>query len=232
LTTTSNNKLPGAQVNSVTKDLNGAIWVGTINGVAAYSSPSQIMSPNYNIDPRPRIDERYLLENQIVLDIAVDGGNRKWIATETGLWLFNESGNEMLQHFTAENSPLPSNKVTKLAINQQNGELFIATEQGLVSYREGATMAETTNTCNGVFPNPVRPGFTGTVGISGVPANATVKITDLAGVLVLEVKANGNTATWNLNDYNGHRVQSGVYLLLAASADGTQEYMCKVAVLD
>ena len=232
LTTSSNSRLPGAQVNNIVKDLNGAIWVATINGVAAYSSPSQIMNPGYNIDPRPRIDTRYLLEDQNVLDIAVDGGNRKWIGTDNGLWLFNESGTEMLLHFTTQNSPLPSNKVTKLTINQQTGEVFIGTDAGMVSYRTGATISEIDNSCGGVFPNPVRPGFTGMVGISGVPENANVKITDLAGTLVYEVQANGNTATWNLRDYNGRRVQAGVYLLMSASSDGLQQYMCKVAVLD
>lgn len=223
--------LPSSVVYSLAKDDQGDIWVGTSEGVAVFAATNQIFTPDFQPAFTPIIDNRPLLSGQIVRAIAVDGGNRKWVGTETGLWLFNSFGDEVIHHFTTKNSPLPADRITDVAINHQTGEVFIGTEGGLVSYRAGATVTKATPDCATVFPNPVRPGFTGLVGISGLPNNALVKITDAAGILVYETNAEGGTATWNVRDYNGRRVQSGVYLVFSTLPDGSQSCLSKVAVL-
>ncbi|MDX5347882.1 MAG: T9SS type A sorting domain-containing protein, partial [Hymenobacteraceae bacterium] len=103
---------------------------------------------------------------------------------------------------------------------------------GLAVYRSGATITEGTPECSQVFPNPVRGNFTGKVGISNLPNNAIVKITDINGVLVYETKAEGGTATWNVSDYNGKRVRSGVYVVLSSTPDGGQTCISKIAVVE
>jgi hypothetical protein len=223
--------LPSSLVYSLAKDLNGEIWVGTSDGVAVFPTPYQVFSPDMRPAYIPVIQGRPLLTGQTVRAIAVDGGNRKWIGTENGAWLFSPFGDELIQHFTTKNSPLPSNQITDIAVDHQTGEVFIATEAGLVSYRGGATVTNPPPDCATVFPNPVRPGFSGLVGISGLPNNATVKITDVAGVLVYETKAEGGTAAWNVSDYLGRRVKPGVYLVFSTLPDGSQSCMSKVAVL-
>ncbi len=223
--------LPGRQVFALAVDLQGEVWAGTNNGVAVFTSSPDLFSGSYQGAYLPIYERRPLLQGQVIRSIAVDGGNRKWVGTDTGIWLFNETGEEMLLHFTTRNSPLPSNNIRDISINHATGEVLIGTESGVAVYRGTATKTEKVNTnCLQVFPNPVRAGFTGTIGISGVPDNGWVKITDAAGFLVFEGRAAGGTFAWNGQDYNGRKARTGVYLVLATSADGSQTCTSKIAI--
>jgi hypothetical protein len=231
-----------ALVYDVVCDRTGSIWISTGDGVAYFADPSQVISylGGSVSSPgsfTPAIVRRGTganypaLYNQIVTCIAVDGANRKWFGTPTGLWLFSPNADEALLHFTTANSPLPSNSIVDVAVNDKTGEVFVATDAGLVSYRGSATITEGTPSCAKVFPNPVQPNFAGTVGIAGLVNDAYVKITDVAGHLVYSTRANGGTVTWNLTDVAGRRVRSGVYLVLTSDADGKNSCVSKVAVL-
>ncbi|MBC5992814.1 type IX secretion system anionic LPS delivery protein PorZ [Pontibacter cellulosilyticus] len=224
--------LPNGEVFSMAKDLNGDIWVGTANGVGVYYSPSQVFSEQ-NYDARiPIVDRRPMLDGQIVRAIAVDGANRKWMGTDNGLWLFNPEGDKLIRHFNASNSPLPSNKILSVAVEHASGEVFVATDAGVASYRAEATVTEGTPECATVFPNPVRKDYTGLIGVSGLPNNADIRITDVAGTLVYKTRATGGTLAWDARDYNGKRVRAGVYLIMSSSDDGSQTCISKIAVLD
>jgi hypothetical protein len=223
-------------------DRTGSIWIGTGDGVAYFGDPSQVISYLGGSTSSPDtfksaivgrgIGANYpALYNQIVRCIAVDGANRKWFGTPTGLWLFSPNADEALLHFTTANSPLPSNSIVDVAVNDKTGEVFVATDAGLVSYRGSATITEGTPSCAKVFPNPVQSNFAGMVGIAGLVNDAYVKITDVAGHLVYSTRANGGTVTWNLMDVAGRRVRSGVYLVLTSDADGKNSCVSKVAVL-
>src|SRR5690606_14784172 len=177
-------------------------------------------------------ENRFLLNGEKVTSIAVDGGNRKWVGTERGVWLFGPDGDEMIYNFTSENSPLPSGNIRSIAINGQSGEVFLATDRGTVSFRSDATVSEGNFSSVKIFPNPVTSEFSGLVGISGLAQDAVVKITDISGRLVWQTYAVGGTASWNVRHYNGQRVTTGVYLVFSASADGSQEYVGKIAVVE
>ncbi|WP_181304668.1 two-component regulator propeller domain-containing protein [Rufibacter sp. XAAS-G3-1] len=223
--------LPGKQVFALAVDQQGEIWAGTNSGVAVFSSTPEIFTSSYAGAYLPIYERRPLLQGQVIRSIAVDGGNRKWIGTDTGLWLFHETGEEMILHFTTKNSPLPSDKIIDLCVDPSTGEVLIGTEGGIAVFRGTATRTETVNkNCLQVYPNPVRIGFSGNIGISGVPDNGWVKITDVAGFLVFEGKAAGGTFAWHGRDYNGRKAKPGVYIVLASSADGTQTCMTKIAV--
>ncbi|GAB2529170.1 type IX secretion system anionic LPS delivery protein PorZ [Rufibacter soli] len=223
--------LPGNQVFDLALDQQGEIWAGTNNGVAVFTSSSDIFTASYAGAYLPVFERRPLLQGQVVRSIAVDAGNRKWIGTDTGLWLFNETGEELIHHFNTKNSPLPSEKIRDISINSATGEVLIGTEGGIAIYRGTATRTETVNkNCLQVFPNPVRAGFTGLISISGVPNNGWVKITDTAGFLVSEGKAAGGIYAWNGQDYNGRKAKPGVYLVMAASADGSETCLTKIAI--
>ncbi len=223
--------LPGGVVYSLAKDHNGDIWVGTDKGVAVFYSPFAVFDTQPYDAHLPIIDRRPLLEGQIVRSIAIDGANRKWVGTDNGLWLFGPDGDELVQHFTTQNSPLPSNKVYSVAVEHKTGNVFVATDAGIASYRAGVTITEDTPECAIVFPNPVRKSFTGLVAISNLPNNAEVSITDISGTLIYKTKAAGGTATWNVRDYNGNRAKAGVYLVLSSDAEGKQTCISKIAVL-
>lgn len=227
--------LPSANIYGLAKDRLGAMWVATAAGVAVLDDPSGAVAGTSTFrTPRVTRGEGSgfeLLYSEVVKSVAVDGANRKWFGTDHGLWLFSPDGNEALLHFTKANSPLPSDHITDVAVNDKTGEVWVATDAGVVTYRGGASVTEGAPSCAQVFPNPVRPEFTGVVGIGGLTNNALVKITDVAGRLVYATTAAGGTVTWNLTDAAGRRVRSGVYLVLTSDANGQNGCVSKVAVL-
>lgn len=222
--------LPDRNVRSLVKDRDGLIWIGTDNGVAVFDNPAAVFTGTVNAY-RPVFDRRRLLSGESVTALAVDGGNRKWIGTTNGIYLFNEDGTVLVENFTTDNSPLPSSQITDIAIEPTRGEVFIATPNGLVSY--GGTASEPAPVFAGitVFPNPVRPDFGGLVSIRGLVENTVVKIMDAGGQLVYETRSQGGTATWNLRDYRGRSAETGVYFVFAISPDGKEGLAGKLAVV-
>ncbi len=227
----NNGNLPSTNIYSMVEDKDGQIWVGTDQGVAVFFSPGDAFQTAIDAT-KPIFDGQNLLRAETVNTIAIDGGNRKWMGTNNGLWLFNSDGTELVSNFTTKNSPLPSDIILDLAIQPQTGEVFIATDKGVVSYRGTATEGTTTHQAVKVFPNPVRPNFTGLVGISGLVANARVKITDTSGKLIYQTQAQGGTVSWDLRDYTGFRAKTGIYLVFSTNADGTETLVTKIAVVE
>ena len=223
--------LPDIKVNCITKDKKGNIFVGTNKGIAVSYDPNSMIKSGYDFTT-PIFEGFPILYERIVLSIAVDGGNRKWVGTNDGLWLFDEDLTKVIQYFDTENSPLLSDFIMDIQINELSGEVFFATQEGIVSFRGTATEGDEKYSDVKVFPNPVKPGYSGFVGISGLETAAIVKITDAAGNLMYETKAEGGTAVWNLKDYNGRRAASGVYLIFCATAEGTEKFVSKIAVVE
>ncbi len=214
-------------VYDITEDRNGDVWVACDNGVFVISGVKDIFTNGYKVT-RPKISRNdgtnyadYLLDGQMVRAIAVDGGNRKWIGTNaSGVYLMSADGLTQIQHFTEDNSPLLSNQILSIVVNDETGEVFIATSGGLVSYRSDATESNSDLDDIKAFPNPVRPNFNGVVTITGLMDGAVVKITDAAGNIVCQTVANGGQATWNLRNVDGRSVASGVYAVMASEANG------------
>ena len=210
-----------------TEDLNGNVWVGTDDGVMEFRNVSNIFNAGYSIR-RPKIARNdgtnyadFLLDDQRVNAIVVDGANRKWIGTNaSGLLLMSEDGTEEIAHFTEGNSPLISNQINSLALDQETGELFIATDKGLMSYKTDATESGNDFEKIKVFPNPVRENFTGVITIDGLVDGSLVKITDAAGNLVYRTKSNGGRAVWDGRNLSGRRVVAGVYFILGSVERG------------
>lgn len=227
--------LHNTNINCLTVDQDGTVWVGTNEGPTAFYSPSIIFG-NYAINAqRVKIGQNafdnyvdYLLEDQVINDIAVDGANRKWFCTNNGVWLMSADGQTQILHFTAENSPLLSNVVTSIAINGKNGEVFFGTDKGLCSYRSNASDGELVQGDVVVYPNPVRPDYNGIITIQGLVTNAWFKVVDVTGQLVYQSRANGGTAVWNGTDLKGNRVSTGVYLIMTTDDYGAEKQVSKV----
>lgn len=230
-TVVNNGNLPSPRVYSMVQDKEGQIWVGTDKGVAVFFNPADAFLSAIDAS-KPIFDGQNLLRAETVNTIVVDGGNRKWMGTNNGLWLFNSDGTQLVHNFTTKNSPLPSDVILDVTIHPETGEVFIATDKGIVSYRGTATTGVQVHQSVKVFPNPVRPGFAGLVGISGLVENAKVKITDVSGKLIYQTQAQGGTVSWNLKDYTGFRAKTGIYLLFSTNGDGTETFVTKIAVLE
>lgn len=223
--------LPNRNANAIAMDREGIVWLGLSEGVVYFANPYSIFSTNVDAI-RPIFENRYLLQDEKITAIEVDGGNRKWIGTERGVWLFNPTGEELVYNFTNENSPLLSNKIVDIEIDNITGEVFFATDKGIVSFRSDATSGNLSFDGVKIFPNPVTPDFNGSVAISGLITDAIVKITDVSGKLVWETRAEGGTATWGVRNFSGKRVSTGVYLVFASNVDGSSKVVGKVAVID
>ena len=221
---------------SIAEDREGNIWVGTNRGPVIYYNPADIFTEQELSGYQPAIPRNdgtqnadFLLVTEKINAIAVDGGNRKWIGTEnSGAFLVSEDGKEELLHFSMENSPLPSNNVTSIALNHANGEVFFGTDKGIFSYRGQSTEGSDDFSKAYVFPNPVRENYRGDITITGLVTDVNVKITDVSGNLVFETKAYGGQAIWDGNNFSGKRVSTGVYLVFCSNDDGSKTYVTKL----
>jgi ligand-binding sensor domain-containing protein len=225
--------LPSLQTYCFEEDLEGEIWVGTDKGITVFYDPSAIFS-GYNFDAQQiLITEgdygQYLLSEERVKCITIDGANRKWVGTEkSGVFLLSDDGTEEIYHFTKDNSPLFDNNIIDIAINNENGEVFIGTDKGLISYRSDATEGVLIQSNTKVFPNPVKETYNGPIAISGLVTNANIKITDITGNLVFETFAKGGRAIWNGKNKNGERSSTGVYLVFSTDLYGEQKMISKI----
>lgn len=223
-------------VTSMAEDKSGDIWAGTRTGIVVFKNTNTVFNSNYTIY-RPKIARNdgtdfadYLLDNTRINAIAVDGGNRKWIATYDGVFLLSPDGTKTIHNFTVNNSPLLSNGVLGIAIHGETGEVFFATDKGIISYQSDATEAESSYSGISVYPNPVRENFEGEITINGLMDGTIVRITDAGGNLVYKARANGGSAAWDGRNKWGTQVSSGVYYIMVASDDNENSDDIQTAV--
>ena len=228
-------------INCVCEDLEGNIWIGTSQGPFMIASSDVNQSSDVTIQQIkvPRNDGSdyadYLLDGVVISAIAVDGGGRKWFATSTtGAFLISADNMTQIQHFDTDNSPLLSDYISSVSINQQTGEVFFLTNRGLCSYVSDATESYTEMNSDNVYacPNPVPPDYTGLITVVGLSLNADVKILTSSGKLIAEGQSNGGTFTWDGCDKSGRRVASGVYMVASATSDGKKGTVCKIAIVN
>ncbi len=204
-------------------------WVATSGGPALFPDASFVFFDSNGINPT--FENRTLFENEQINAVMTDGGNRIWFGTNRGLWLFDENTSEQIAVFNISNSPLPSDQIIQLEYDGTNGEVFILTARGMVSFRSSSSIGSRNHRNVNIFPNPVRPDYQGLVGLTGLARNATIKITDVSGNLVKELTANGGAASWNLTDLGGSQVGTGIYLFFSSDSAGEETYVGKIAVV-
>ncbi len=223
-------------ITALKSDQNGIMWIGTpAEASASVRTFSDIFGLFRSQDLNARdvfFQSRQLLRDETITSISLDGGNRKWFGTNNGAWLFSEDASNQFLHFTVENSPLFSNQILDIIVQDQTGEVFFATPNGIISYRGTSTVAKTDFSKVKIFPNPVRPEFGGVVAIEGLTQDATIKITDISGRLVFETNSFGGTATWNGADYNNAKSKSGVYLVYVSNRDGSEGFVGKIVFVE
>ena len=228
--------LPSDDVRSIRLDKDNRLWVGTRSGIAVLYAPNRFFEEDVQlrsiiIDDGGNLLE--LLSGQFITDIEIDGNNQKWVSTaSSGVFLLSPNGTEILQHFTKENSPLPTSSVKTIGIDNATGKVYLGTLNGMVVYQGNAYAESETLSQVNVFPNPVRPNYTGNLVVRGLQQNARVKITDIAGNLVYDTTSEGGSISWNLRSFSGQRVRSGVYLIFVTSSDGMDSSVKKVMVVN
>ena len=229
---------PVSVVYSIAEDLDGNIWVGTDQGPMIYYNPEKVFDEELTAFriKIPRNDGSgladYMLSTEAITTIAVDGANRKWLGTSgSGAYLLTPDGTTKIKNYNEKNSPLLSNSIVSLAVDNKTGDVWFGSLKGVQSVREDAITGEEKFSKVYTFPNPVREDFTGNMTITGLMRDSDIRITDISGNLVYETVSDGGLATWDMKTYNGKRVSTGVYLVFCSSSDGTQAVVTKMLVI-
>ena len=227
-----------AEANCMALDKNGTVWIGTNDGLAQFYSTSKIFKQGVNYDASrilvPRNDGSgqadYLLSGESVLSICVDDANNLWVGTKNGVFYISNNGLTEYHHFTQDNSPLLSNTINSIAINK-HGDVFFGTDKGIISLRGRATEGKKTNSDVIVYPNPVRQGYSGVVGIKNLVTNSLVKITAVDGSFVTHLYSEGGQAIWDCTTLNGDKVTPGIYLIFTTDEDGKETFATKILIM-
>ncbi len=236
-TTQGQGGLPAA-ANCMTIDKDGTVWVGTNDGLAQFYSTSKIFKQGVNYDASrilvPRNDGSgqadYLLSGESILSICPDDANNLWIGTKNGAFYISNNGLTEYHHFTQDNSPLLSNNIIDIAINK-HGDVFFGTDKGIISLRGKATEGKKTNSNVVVYPNPVRQGYSGVVGIKNLVSNSLVKITTVDGSFVTHLYSEGGQAVWDCTTINGDKVSPGIYLIFITDESGKETFATKILIM-
>jgi hypothetical protein len=225
-------------VYSIAEDLSGNIWVGTNEGPLVYYNPEKVFDTDLKAFrlKTPRNDGTGLadliLGTEAINSISVDGANRKWLGTQSsGAYLLSADGTKLIRNYNEANSPILSNTIVSLSVDNKTGEVWFGTLKGIQSVRGDATSGGEKFSKVYTFPNPVREDFTGNVTITGLTRDSQIRITDISGNLVYETVSDGGLATWDLKTYNGKRVATGVYLVFCSSSDGSESAVTKMLVI-
>lgn len=229
-----------SNVYALAEDLDGRMWVGTDLGPFVIDDADRFLAESdypFTQIKIPRNDGTdyadYLLSGTAITAIAIDGGGQKWFGTASGVYVMSADGLTTVAHFTTDNSPLPSNVINSIAIRRDLGTVMIGTDKGLIAYESGIRSAADKLDDDAIFiyPNPVRPDYTGPVTVTGLTADCDVKITTAGGQLVAAGTSVGGTFTWDGCDMRGKRVATGVYFVLAATANGSEGAVGRIVVV-
>lgn len=233
----SNGSIPdGDYMYCIAEDKNGLIWLGTNKGIYLINNPSQILDLGYGKAQEILITQdgnvQKLFETEAIFDIEVDGANRKWVATaNSGVFLMSSDFSSQIEHFTFENSPLVSNTVYDICINPITGDVYFATDKGLMSYRGFATEGE--NICDNylIYPNPVKKGYNGYLTIRQIVADSKVTIMTIDGYKIYENNSLGGQFFWDMKNFKGEKIPPGVYIAVCTPPSGEKSCPIKFTVL-
>ena len=249
---TEEQNMPSRFVTALALDNNQQLWIGTTRGLRVLFNTTNFFNDSNSIAEQIIIEEdgvaQELLFQQLITDIEVDGSNNKWVSTvDAGVFLFSPDGQRTIFHFTKDNSPLPTNNINDMAIDNSNGTVYIASEKGLLAFASGGSSSQENFETARVYPNPVRPGFNiadKKIKIQGITEDTNIKITDIEGNLVAEAQSRtnarfnnfnlevaGGTAFWNGKNFANNTVASGVYLILLSDLKTFETNVLKLMIV-
>lgn len=224
----NNGNLPNNRVTDIIEDRNGEIWIGTERGIARFVFPQFVITGNVDerraqwlLNEDPQAESPFLLRDISVSAIDVNPANQKWVGTfNDGIWLLNEQGSQILKHFNTDNSPLLSNSIRDIRVKETTGEVYIATDQGLIIYQDTPLTASSAMTNLKVYPNPFEYQRHEQILIEGLSEITTVRVLGSDGSLIRTIDSRSGRIVWDGLDFNGRKVGSGVYMIIALSENG------------
>jgi ligand-binding sensor domain-containing protein len=249
ITTTNSGNLPDVNVRAIAIDASNRVWIGTNLGMVVYNNASGVFddsTPNgypvvINGDENG-FGER-LLGDQKINSIVIDGAENKWFGTDNGGVIYtNPNGQKTLANFSMKNSPLPSDKIKKIAVDRSLGKVYFATDKGMVAYNSNVAPFGDVLAAVYAYPNPALINHQ-TITIDGrkgthLPKGTNVKILDVAGNLVYETNVlegqelQGGKVVWNKKNLAGNPVASGIYIVLLSNEDASETAFTKIAIVN
>lgn len=231
--------LPDASVTAIIEDKEGEVWIGTERGIARFIFPQFVItgSPEerraqWLINEDQDAVSPFLLRDINVTAMAVNSANQKWIGTAAeGVWLLNETGGSILKRFTSENSPLFSDAIRDISVNEKTGEVYISTDAGLSIYQDVPIAPSTSMDKLKVYPNPFLYESHDNILIENLSEITTIRILGVDGTLIRTISSRGGRAEWNGLDASGRQVGSGMYVVVALDIDGNERGFGKVAII-
>ncbi len=235
----TNGNLPDDKINAFIQDKNGEVWIGTGRGIARFIFPELIIEggaeerqAQWLINEDTTAASRFLLRDVNVSSMAVNDANQKWIGSvNQGIWVLNDEGSRIINRFTTENSNLISNNIESIAIDNETGEVFIATDLGLVSYLDIPKAPVKSMDKLKVFPNPFNYSKHNRIVVEGLSESTSIKVLGVDGIVVNELTARGGRISWDGFDYSGNRLGTGVYFLIAYEGSGRETGVGKVVIV-
>lgn len=221
--------LESDNVTTVVVDRTGDIWVGTDAGISIISNVR---------DPKKGVltachSTRCNVSGQYINTIAVDALNNKWVGTKTsGVWVLSSDGTTVLAQYNTSNSPLLDNDIKSIAIDHDKGIVYFGTDKGLSGLQTAYYTPKQSFSSLFISPNPFFLPSTSSLSIDGLVEESSIKVLAIDGKVITEFASpGGRVAFWDGTDSRGKLVSSGVYLVVAYSADGNQITTAKVAVI-
>lgn len=235
----NNGNLPDSKVNVIIEDNNGEVWIGTARGIAKFIFPeiliegsTQERTAQWLINEDTSAVSRFLLRDINATAMAVNAANEKWLGSANqGVYLLNAEGSKILKRFTTENSPLFSNSIKSIAINDITGEVFIATDVGLISYQDIPKSPVNKMKELKVFPNPFNYDKNEEIFIEGLSDETFIKVLGVDGTVINSFQTTGGRVSWNGKDSNGKQLGSGVYFIIAVDSGGSSKGVGKVVIV-
>lgn len=227
---TTSKGLTSNAIFSLAIDRRGDLWVGTSLGVNIITNLNTVLSSS---NPQLRISSSFSVRQQTINSIAVDPLNQKWLGTNQGLFLLSTDGTQLLAALDTKNSPLLSDQIESLAIDEQTGRVYAGTASGLTSFDTPSILPVESFNGLTIYPNPlVITDGSKLATIDGLIRNTDIKIVTVSGKLVREFSSpGGRTAFWDGRDNDGNLVSSGVYIIIAFDQEGNNVETGKIAVL-
>jgi ligand-binding sensor domain-containing protein len=221
--------LNSTDINTIRVDKRGDIWIGTSLGANIITNTETIISSG---NPSLFISSVFTLRQQTINDIAVDPLNQKWIATNEGLLFVSSDGSRLLAVYDSKNSPLQTDQIISLAIDENAGIVYAATDRGLTSFETPYSKPLESFDKLFIYPNPFEANGNGNfITIDGLVEDSEIKILTIDGRLIKEFSSpGGRIASWDGTDDEGNIVNSGVYIVVAYDKEGNSIITGKVAV--
>ncbi|UCE18759.1 MAG: hypothetical protein JSV84_18280 [Gemmatimonadota bacterium] len=214
------NNFTNSTVNSIESVEGDTIWFGTNEGLFEYDGELFQRNP--------------VIQNTGVLSLTRDARGHIWVGTsDQGVYVLDRSGN-LRVHYDSENSGLVNNTVNDIDVNEQTGEVWMATPLGLSRYDSGVVKLKGEEEKINFFPNPFLPSQGHTkVTFFQLPDDPMLRIYTVSGEMIAELYPqpdSPNLIFWNAENQSGEKVGSGIYVVMLI-APGIDPRIGKLAIV-